>query len=116
MNVGWTPDARGWRPHTSTSGSAARYLAYTPEEESVRAELRAYFETIMTPEVETRSRTATPAGRSASKTPRRWAAPAGSVSLRVAGRLAGPSGYRFDEAREWHAEAEYRCKPVGDTS
>ncbi len=28
------------------------YLAYTPEEESLRAELRAYFATIMTPEVE----------------------------------------------------------------
>ena len=28
------------------------YLAYTPEEEALRAELRAYFATIMTPEVE----------------------------------------------------------------
>ena len=28
------------------------YLAYTPEEDALRAELRAYFATIMTPEVE----------------------------------------------------------------
>jgi hypothetical protein len=39
--------------------------------------------------------------------PEEWQWPMGAASLRVADGLAGSSGDRFDEAQEWHAEADY---------
>ena len=40
------------RPATAREQTLAMYIAYTPEQEALRAELRAYFAELMTPEVE----------------------------------------------------------------
>ena len=67
------------------------YVAYTPEQEALRQELRAYFAELMTPEVEAevrrgRDRRARPASRPSA----RWAATAGSASAGRGVRRPGP--------------------------
>ena len=65
----------------SVVGTRSMELAYTPEQEALRQEIRAYFAELMTPEVEAevaagRDRRARPASRPSA----RWAATAGSAS------------------------------------